>query len=234
MKRVSYQCALIIKSKGIEAKSLEYYTEKWEIPFDLPLFLEYLSQEKEVDSGKVFFERLMKEEAEYRKRDLVIDPRESWKEWIKRTANFEEPPMIDRHELPDDDQPHKKLFSAIDNYLNGINPYPPGHKWNKIKKNKVAASKDASKDSSWSNLVDPHNPESNAKDNKENNENAPPAEEEKFSEHFYIESDSEDISDSDWNDNDKLSIDEEESETGKEELVLQLIEQNNNVGITSN
>ena len=58
-----------------------------------------------------------------------------------------------------------------------------------IKKNKVAASKDSNKDSSWSNLVDPRNPENNAKDNKENNENAPPSEEENFSEHFYIRSD---------------------------------------------
>ena len=88
----------------------------------------------------------MKEEAEYRKRDLVINPRESWKELIRRTTNFEEPSLIDRHELPNDDQPHKKLFSAIDNYLNGINSYPPGHKWNKMKKkNKIVATNEVKK-----------------------------------------------------------------------------------------
>ena len=68
---------------------------------------------------------------------MVIDPRETWKQWIRRTATFEEPPMIERKDLPDENQPHKKIFSKVENYLNGINPYPPGHKWNK-KSNKIA------------------------------------------------------------------------------------------------
>ena len=138
---------MIIKEKGIDPKSEEYYAEKLEIPFDITLFLEYLAQSKKIESGKVFFEKMLREQAEYRSRDLVIDPRETWKQWLKRTAHFDDPPMIDRHELPDELQPHRALFSKIENYLNGINPFPPGHKWNKKRQNKVASTRDENKNS---------------------------------------------------------------------------------------
>ena len=119
--------------------------------------------------------------------------------------------MIDRYELPDELQPHRALFSRVENYLNGINPYPPGHRWNK-KKNKVASTKDENKDSSWLNLVgDAQNNSGILKhkidNNNEEKENIQqyeikksslqPENQEEFSEHFYIESDSEDCSDSD-------------------------------------
>ena len=45
---------------------------------------------------------------------MVIDPKESWSEWFKRNANFEEPPMIERDQLPDDKQPHKSVFSTLE------------------------------------------------------------------------------------------------------------------------
>lgn len=32
--------------------------------------------------------------------DPVIDPRESWKDFIKRTIEFEDPPLVERSELP--------------------------------------------------------------------------------------------------------------------------------------
>lgn len=64
---------------------------------------------------------------------MVIDPRETWGDWLKRQANFDEPPMIDRESLPQENQPHKSLFGRLENVREGINPYPPGHKWNKSK-----------------------------------------------------------------------------------------------------
>ena len=48
------------------------------------------------------------------RKDMVIDPKESWSEWFKRNANFEEPPMIERDQLPDDKQPHKSVFSTLE------------------------------------------------------------------------------------------------------------------------
>jgi len=33
--------------------------------------------------------------------DPVVDPRESWKSMIKRTIDFEDPPLVERKELPE-------------------------------------------------------------------------------------------------------------------------------------
>lgn len=38
--------------------------------------------------------------------------------------------MIPREELPDQNQPHRTFYGKLTWYLNGINPYPPGHKNN--------------------------------------------------------------------------------------------------------
>jgi len=82
--------------------------------------------------NNVFFQKVKLREQQETERDKVIDPRESWKHWFKRTATFEEPPMVDRDELPEDKKPHRaSLFNKVENMMNGINPYPPGHKWNK-------------------------------------------------------------------------------------------------------
>ena len=77
-----------------------------------------------------FLRKWNKERQEFINRDDVIDPRETWKNWIKRTFTFENPPMVERHELQEHEHPHKSVFSAIENLTNGINPYPPGHKYN--------------------------------------------------------------------------------------------------------
>mmetsp|Transcript_41479 Transcript_41479/g.47843 ORF Transcript_41479/g.47843 Transcript_41479/m.47843 type:complete len:247 (-) Transcript_41479:24-764(-) len=136
VKRLSYNCALILKGKGLALKDEEFYKDKLDVEYDLPLFLQYVEENKVLDSTKIFFEKIKKEDEEYNNKDLVIDPRETWKQWIKRTATFEEPPMVERQELPEKKQPHKSFFSKVENYVNGINPYPPGHKWNK-KSNKI-------------------------------------------------------------------------------------------------
>ena len=33
--------------------------------------------------------------------DPVIDPRESWKQYIKRVVEFEDPPLVERSQLPE-------------------------------------------------------------------------------------------------------------------------------------
>ena len=66
-------------------------------------------------------------------RDLVIDPNETWKQWFTRNLNCEEPPMIPREELPEDKQPHNTFYGRMSNYMSGINPYPPGHRYNSEK-----------------------------------------------------------------------------------------------------
>lgn len=49
--------------------------------------------------------------------------------------NFEEPPMIPREDLPNQHQPHRSFYGKLTCYLNGVNPFPPGHKNNPAKNN---------------------------------------------------------------------------------------------------
>ena len=32
--------------------------------------------------------------------DPVVDPRETWKHWIMRNIDFQDPPMVERNDLP--------------------------------------------------------------------------------------------------------------------------------------
>ena len=43
--------------------------------------------------------------------------------------------MIPREELPEESQPHRTFYGKLTCYLNGINPYPPGHRNNPAKNN---------------------------------------------------------------------------------------------------
>ena len=56
--------------------------------------------------------------------DLVVDTRETWKEFASRVWNFNSAPLVERAELPPEKQPHKSLYGKLSCYINGINPYP--------------------------------------------------------------------------------------------------------------
>lgn len=111
--RMSYETALFLKRKGLQPKPAEYYDGKTVVEYDVPLFLEKLEKEEEIRSYKIFHERLIREEKEWLSRDLVIDPRETWTEWFQRNANFIEPPLIPREELPQDAQPHNSFYGKF-------------------------------------------------------------------------------------------------------------------------
>eukprot|EP00826_Nyctotherus_ovalis_P031312 TRINITY_DN2500_c0_g3_i1.p2 TRINITY_DN2500_c0_g3~~TRINITY_DN2500_c0_g3_i1.p2 ORF type:complete len:172 (-),score=36.48 TRINITY_DN2500_c0_g3_i1:138-653(-) len=57
--------------------------------------------------------------------DLVVDTRETWKEFASRVWNFHSPPLIERAELPLEKQPHQTIYGKLACYVNGIDPYPP-------------------------------------------------------------------------------------------------------------
>jgi hypothetical protein len=38
--------------------------------------------------------------------------------------------MIERDAIPEENQPHKSVFAIVENYINGINPYPDKKKKN--------------------------------------------------------------------------------------------------------
>ena len=53
--------------------------------FDVDLFFLFMEQDREtVDDREVFFEKKRREYAEWLASDLVVDTRESWKDWTKR------------------------------------------------------------------------------------------------------------------------------------------------------
>ena len=53
-------------------------------------------------------------------RDPVIDPRESWGQWVKRVSEFKEPPLVERDELPEELQPQNRKMGKIHHFLNSI------------------------------------------------------------------------------------------------------------------
>ena len=82
--RMNYAGALYLKNQGLTEKDLEFYAERLYTPFDIELFLHFLSNGQEVPETGIFFEKLRREEEEWNRRDLVVDPRETWKDWFKR------------------------------------------------------------------------------------------------------------------------------------------------------
>lgn len=53
--------------------------------FDVDLFFLYLEQDREViEKRDVFFEKMRREYQEWLAKDLVVDTRETWKEWFHR------------------------------------------------------------------------------------------------------------------------------------------------------
>ena len=128
---MSYATALYVKkTQNLEPKPVDYYDGLTAIEYDVELFIEKLNNEEEVESNKIFFEKIRQKEKEWAERDLVLDPNETWNEWFKRNLEFEEPPMVPRDEIPEEKQPHNSLYGRLSSYMSGINPYPPGHMYN--------------------------------------------------------------------------------------------------------
>ena len=59
------------------------------------------------------------------KKDLVVDLSETWSQWLKRTSEFGEPPLIPREDCPENKLPHRSFYGKIASWSNGMDPYPP-------------------------------------------------------------------------------------------------------------
>ena len=46
--------------------------------------------------------------------DPVPDPRENWKEWLKRNIDFKDAPMVERSSLPEELQPQNRKLGKLD------------------------------------------------------------------------------------------------------------------------
>ena len=49
--------------------------------------------------------------------DPVVDPRETWKAWIWRNMEFQDPPMVERSDLPEDLQPQNQNFAKLRHFM---------------------------------------------------------------------------------------------------------------------
>ena len=74
---------------------------------------------------KRFFDKIKREREEWLAKDLVVDRREGWRNWVWRQFNFEEAPLVPREELPDYLQPQNSIRGKVVNYINGVDPRLP-------------------------------------------------------------------------------------------------------------
>ena len=80
-----------------------FYDVKVRFKFDLELFFELLKSGTDTAPDReVFFERQRAESEAFYKKDLVVDTRESWGDWLRRQRDWKDPKLIPREELPED------------------------------------------------------------------------------------------------------------------------------------
>ena len=134
VERMSFKAAKVLYKNGLRFKNPNSYKEGIRHPFDVVLFMEYVRDDVDLNSYAIFFEKIQQEKDAWLNRDLVLDPTETWKDWFVRNMNFEEPKMIPREDLASNKQPHKSIYGKLSSYVNGVNPYPPGHKKNPVQR----------------------------------------------------------------------------------------------------
>jgi hypothetical protein len=49
--------------------------------------------------------------------DPIVDPRESWKEWLVRNIEFRDPPMMERSDFPEEMQPQNQKLASLRHFL---------------------------------------------------------------------------------------------------------------------
>lgn len=131
--RMHYPSALLVYKKGMKLRTIEEYKKIIRIEYDIDKFLECLKEERIVDDPSEFFlpgsnfNKFLEVAI-----DMVIDTRETWKEFFSRVWNFKSAPMVERSELPPKYQPHKSLYGKFTCWTHGINPYPPSNSTSEI------------------------------------------------------------------------------------------------------
>lgn len=116
-----YPLALKLSSiEKMELKNPDFYTEKSQTmkvqKYDYNLMVEHLHEKCEPNLVPTFS---LKSEAQTLV-DPVIDPRETWTQFFKRVLEFEEPPLVEREDLPPELQPQNRAFGKMSMYLEGL------------------------------------------------------------------------------------------------------------------
>jgi hypothetical protein len=79
------------------------------------VFLESLTKQIDPDNVPNFLTRPRRVFA-----DPVIDPRETWRQWLWRQMDFEDPPLCERSELPEALQPQNRFWGKMHHYLSRV------------------------------------------------------------------------------------------------------------------
>lgn len=58
----------------------------------------------------------------------MVDPRESWKEWVYRNIEFQDPPMVERNDLPEELQPQNQNFAKFRHFITRMTISPLSQK----------------------------------------------------------------------------------------------------------
>jgi len=125
--RMHYDCALLLYKAGAKLRPVEEYKTILRFPYDIENFIVDLKQEREVPNASIYYfkESKVVEVIVEEGVDLVIDTRETWKEFFVRVWNFRHAPLVERADLPEDKQPHRSIYGKFICYAHGISPYPP-------------------------------------------------------------------------------------------------------------
>lgn len=163
--KLNYDAAYLLHSKWGMTRPVEErgkYSQKHEFDmekiykreFDIELFFFFLENGREnISDREIFFEKERLKYAEWIQKDLVVDTRESWREWFKRQARFEDAPMVPREELPEQFQPNASFYGKMVNIMYGVDPTPPENK--KARQNTVKVTKQFSADKEFSDVLSP-------------------------------------------------------------------------------
>ena len=55
---------------------------------------------------------------------MVVDTRETWKEWFQRQRRFGDVPLVPIDDLDEQFKPHSSIYNKMINIANGIDPTP--------------------------------------------------------------------------------------------------------------
>jgi len=113
----NYEIAKYLYDKGLRFKSLDFYElEKdrfFQFEIDFTSVMEHIIAGKE--ECKLVFRKIEPETF----KDPVVDPRESWGQWASRIADFKEPIIVEREDLPEHLRPENRgVMGKMSNYLN--------------------------------------------------------------------------------------------------------------------
>lgn len=111
---------------GLEFKSSEFYLAHMKNKkFDIDLYIQYATEGRENVVHDMFLEKARLEYQAWLKKDLVVDTRETWREFFIRTRDFGDAKLVPREELTEEQQPHRSIYGKVACLINGIDPYPP-------------------------------------------------------------------------------------------------------------